>query len=304
MERATTVRGVPGRGIRPASRRSLGPGAWTTHRAGRCRRLQFPPEVPMPLMMKVQRQVRQSRVQVLHARRPGWHGEVSYAAGLLSSTDLLLGVEAVAAGRSMAVRPEAVEVVVTPGWLADLHDPTLVISHAYVGPDRRRVDQSTPPEPSWRSRLVRRIAQVVCMTAVAVPLTMTVNRSVPPATTGTPPAAIRESATVAGMPGHRSPHLSTVSRRKATWAGAAPRRALAHRHARQVVAGVGTLDAVGSNAEPALRSAARALAAQSRATGRAQTRAVAAQLRADQRAAKAAGGGHPFGRRHLTRDRS
>jgi len=258
------------------------------------------PEWPMASMMTTRGQSRQSGMQGLHARRPGWHGETSCATSLLSATDRLLGAEAVAAGRSLAVRPEDVEVFVAPEWLADLHDPTLVISRTYVGPDRRRVDRSAPLEPSWGLRSARRIVQVVCMTAlVVVPLIIIVNRSVPPAVTGTPPPAVREAVTVAGTPGHRGPDVFTVSRRKAARAEAAYRRALAHWQARSALAGDGASSAARSRSDPDLRSAARASAAQSGANERAQTRAVAAQLRADHRAAKAgaraakaAGGGH------------
>ena len=236
-------------------------------------------------MMTVQGRVRQSGRRGLHARRPGRHGEV-------------------ASGRSLVVRPEDVEVVVAPEWLADLHDPTLVISPAYVGPDRRRVARSATPESSWGLRSVGRIVQVVCMTAlVVVPLTMIVNRSVPPAATANPPPATREAATIMGMPGHRIPHVSTVSRRKAARSEVAYRRASARWQARQVAGGAGGRSAAGSGADPSARSAVRASAAQSRANERALTRAVAVQLRADQRAdqraaragaraVRTAGGGH------------
>ena len=260
-------------------------------------------DVPMASLMTVQGQVRRSGLQGLHAWRPGWHGERSSATGLSSATDLILGFDAVAAGRSPAVRPEYVEVVVAPEWLTDLHDPTLVISPAYVGPDRRRVDRSAPPNRSWGFRSARRIVRVVYMTAlVVVPLTMTVNRSVPPAAVGTPPPAAREATTVAGMPGHVGPHVSAVSRRKAVRAETGYRRALADWRARQAVGGVGAPSAASSRADLALRSAVRASAAQSGVNERAWTRAVAAQLRADHRAAKvgaraakAAGGGHHAG---------
>ena len=33
--------------------------------------------------------------------------------------------------------------VLDPSWLLDLHDPTLVISHGYVGPDRRRAQRTS-----------------------------------------------------------------------------------------------------------------------------------------------------------------
>ena len=56
----------------------------------------------------------------------------------------------------MVVPSADVEVVLDPSWLVDLHDPTLVISPGYVGPDRRRADRTwdgPPPTPGrWTSR--------------------------------------------------------------------------------------------------------------------------------------------------------
>ncbi len=93
-------------------------------------------------------------------------------------------------GRSVTVRPDEIEVVVPDEWLADLHDPSLVIAPSYIGPDRRRWVRTEPPPPAptglplW----LRRVFLVVFLTALCVvPLTMIAARSIPPATA--PPAA-------------------------------------------------------------------------------------------------------------------
>jgi len=210
------------------------------------------------------------------------------------------------AGRPDLISPQDLEVVIAPEWLADLHDPSLVISHGYVGPDRRRVDRTpTPPVrqlPSW----VRHVFVVVFLTAVVVtPLTMISARSIPPATVTQTPA-------IAGAPGSGSPapkgggsagrhvaHVITATPAEVARADAAYERALAREQAANSPAPTGpgaTGESVTGTASPGSpasaatgsAAAARAQAAQQRAQAQAQAaqqRAAAQAQAAQQRAA-------------------
>ena len=145
---------------------------------------------------------------------------------------------AAAPSREIAVRPRDVEVVAAPELVADLHDPSLVISPGYVGPDRRRTDrqrsdrrrsdQWVPPNngvPQW----LRRVMQVVLLTTlVVVPLTMIASRSVPPAASGSSSTQVQSPGKAgATTSATGAPHVITASGKQIARAEAAYRRALA-----------------------------------------------------------------------------
>ncbi|MGA2837921.1 MAG: hypothetical protein ABSF84_15110 [Acidimicrobiales bacterium] len=136
----------------------------------------------------------------------------------------------------MVVRPEDVDIVVTPESVADLYDPSLVISPGYIGPDRRRHDRSTavsPGSPLW----LRRVMLVVFLTAVVVaPLTIISSRSVPPAATA--PTTLQPAASSGAGSEGASPrsHVFTASRQEVARAEAAYQRALARAEASGAVA--------------------------------------------------------------------
>lgn len=127
-----------------------------------------------------------------------------------------------------------VDIVLDPQWLADLDDPTLVISAGYVGPDRRRASRDESEHPSGGhpgGRLVRRGVLVVLMTALAVvSLVLMASQSSPPA-----PHAPTRATAVTGAPGtggQRSGRPSRSATRRAARAGAVDRRSMArHRSA-------------------------------------------------------------------------
>jgi hypothetical protein len=250
-----------------------------------------------------------SGAQELLARGPEDHREVVHIVDPLTTADLLAGTSGDPAGRSIMVRAVDIEVVVAPEWLADLHDPTLVISHGYVGPDRRRSDRGAPrdAEPTDRTlldRLLRRIGQIVCMTlVVAVPLTLIASRSVPPATNGAPTPATAASPRSAGRVGHHATHVFTASAQQVAKADAAYQRALAREQDELVTgapdSGGGATVATGSAGVPAdvslqsaqasAAAAAATVAAQAQAAAaRAAAQAAAAQRRAQAQAARAA----------------
>ena len=100
--------------------------------------------------------------------------------------------------RAVIVAPEDVEIVFPSSLVADLHDPSLVISHGYVGPDRRRFDRASPPVPSGPPAWLRRIRSVALLTAMVVlPLTAISARSVPPASVGAAPSQSAQAAPTA-----------------------------------------------------------------------------------------------------------
>ena len=130
-----------------------------------------------------------------------------------------------------------VEVVLDPQWLVDLHDPTLVISPGYVGPDRRGVDRPDREQAhgtDWWTRLFRRAVQVVVTTvAVVVPLVLIATPAAPPTTRSTPPVAAKVVPAPTTVRGHRPPRAATRAARNA----AARQRALARATARAAGAG-------------------------------------------------------------------
>lgn len=144
------------------------------------------------------------------------------------------------ASSALALRPVRVDepagasdVVITPDLVADLHDPTLVITHGYVGPERRHADRRSgewPTTAGSRPSLARRALSVVLLTAaVVVPLTMIAARSVPPATAnGAPTPATAPSAPTspAGAP-HRATKVFGATAQQIARAESAYQRALA-----------------------------------------------------------------------------
>lgn len=135
------------------------------------------------------------------------HEELTVSTGSQPERALLTVGRQVPGGRQVTGAPGRIEVIVAPDLLADLDDPTLVISIGYVGPDRRGTDRRPTGYPDGRRRTdrvapgyvappvtrragwLRRIGQVVVMTmVVAVPLTLIADRSVPPTTSGAPSA--------------------------------------------------------------------------------------------------------------------
>jgi hypothetical protein len=218
---------------------------------------------------------------------------------------------AVRAGATVAVLPHEVvvllrdvEVVVAPELVADLYDPSLVISSGYVGPDRRRTDRSSPPKsgvPQW----LRRVLEVVLLTGmVVVPLTMIAARSVPPAATGPSPTQVKapgKTGTVSRAGSrHGARHVFTASSKQIARAESAYQRALARVGASATAAapmpsggGAGAGAALTSQrteAEQATASVAKgqqAAAAAAAVQQRAASQAQAAQARATDQAAAA-----------------
>ncbi len=180
--------------------------------------------VPMPETMRGQGYDRAPGVQELLATEGATDQRDDLWTTELSRTGLAV------LQRSAVLRPEDTEVVITPDLVADLHDPTLVITHDYVGPDRRRSDRSAPPRrdaPGW----LRRTRTVVLLTvAVVVPLTLVSVRSVPPAASEPSPTPAVAPATPKSAAGvrHHAPHVLTVANRETARAeSAAQRRAVA-----------------------------------------------------------------------------
>ena len=150
-------------------------------------------------------------------------------------------------GATLAMRPHEVvvrrrdvEVVVSPELVADLYDPSLVISPGYVGPDRRRTDRTESPKhgvPQW----LRRVFEVVLLTGmVVVPLTMIASRSVPPAATGSSPTQVqapgKAGAASSAATRRGATHVFTASSQQIARAEAAYQRALARVGASATVA--------------------------------------------------------------------
>jgi len=219
--------------------------------------------------------------------------------------------------RQIAVRPGDVEVIVPPDLLADLHDPTLIITSGYVGPERRRTDRgagghTAPPSVAPGAQWLRRILHIVMMTLiVVVPLTWIAARSTPAATTATPPPSASPTAAAAPRDhGRAARHGSHVF--GATPAQLAKAEAAYHRQlARVEGAGGGTPVVAAPSGAPAsptptqtagvavpaqARQAAQLLAAQTRAQARAaaaERRIEAAADRAAARSARTGGARHP-----------
>ena len=264
---------------------------------------------------------RASGVQALLTRGQGHLVEMPAGAEFPTAIDLLAGTAPERSPRLLTVRLEDVEIVLAPEWLADLHDPTLVISHGYVGPDRRRGDRSHPgyggaDVGTRRTGRFVRIARIVCITLVlAVPLTLMAARSVPSSSSRTP--------TPAASTGHHRSAGTTATTGQVVRVDAAHQRALARRQLAAGTQGGGgagsAVPAAGASAatrQPAQASAAgqaRVVAQQQTARARADAQAAAAQhraavqaaaaqrraqtqaARAQTQAANAGGGGHRSG---------
>jgi hypothetical protein len=259
--------------------------------------------MPMEPVMTGQGHDQLSGVQGLLTRGQEDHREVAPAVDLPTALDLLAGTPPVPAGRHVTVRPADVEIVIAPDWLADLHDPTLVITRGYVGPERRRTDRGAPgyapTTRTLRSSWFRRIAQIVCMTvAVAVPLTLIAARSVPPATDGASPSASAGVPKATGPSARRGAPTFTASPQQVARADAAYQRALVRQQATVGTAsggpGATAAQTVGATSVMGPKAAHVAAAAQARATAereatqaRAEAQAAAAVRRAEAQAARA-----------------
>ena len=239
---------------------------------------------------------RASGVQALLTRGQGHLVEAPVGAEFPTAIDLLAGAAPGRSRRHLTVHLEDVEIVFGPEWLADLHDPTLVISHGYVGPDRRRGDRSLPGYggAGVHTRRIGRfvsIARIVCITLVlAVPLTLMAARSVLSSSTGT--------LTPAASTGHHRSAGTTATPGQVARVDAAHQRALARR---QLAAGTRggngavSVDRTGVASTVTQQHQARASAAvqarvaaqQQAAQMRAATQAAAAQRRAAVKAAAA-----------------
>ena len=193
--------------------------------------------------------------------------------------------------------------MVTLELLADLYDPSLVISHGYVGPDRRRFDRSSPPAPAVPPWL-HRILVVVFLTALVVtPLTLISARSVPPSATapGAAPGSTAPRSARAREAGDPTPRVFTASSQEIARADAAYQRALARAGGPDAgAASVGpagssapaaTQTAVGPQAQqlsgPSAAAVQRAAAVGQASQAWAATRAAAAQRRAAAASARA-----------------
>ncbi len=277
--------------------------------------------MPKLQVMTGQDHDRASGVQALLTRGQGHLVEAPVGAEFPTAIDLLAGAAPGRSRRLVTVHLEDVEIVLAPEWLADLHDPTLVISQGYVGPDRRQGDRTPPGYGGADGRTRRagrfvRIARIVCITLVlAVPLTLMAAGSVPSSPTGTPsPAA---------STGHHRSAGSTATPGQVAQVGAARQRALARRQlAAGTPAGGGAVSAVQAASGPGVthqqlrasaadqaRVAAKRQAAQTRADAQAaaaqrraavqaaaaQRRALTQATRAQTQAADAGGGGHRSG---------
>ena len=251
---------------------------------------------------------RSSGVQGLLTRGQEGHRRTVSAGTVLTAVELLAGRDdtlALPDGEPdrlpVVVPPGHGEVVLDPGWLVDLHDPTLVISHGYVGPDRRRVDRTwdeLAPPGGRRGRFLRRVVQIAVMTVVFVAsLTVIASRSVPPAATGTPPA-VTKAAPATTDRGQRTQHTFGATPRQIARADAAYERTLARVQAAPSPAAVSgrAAAAAATHVTQAARQAsvaaaaaeARAQAKSQAAQARAAAQAAAAQRRAAQAAARAA----------------
>jgi hypothetical protein len=179
--------------------------------------------------------------------------------------------------------------VVAHHLVADLHDPSLVISPDYVGHDRRRTGRSVSPKagvPPW----LRRVMQVVVLTTlVVVPLTMMAAHSIPPAAAGPSSTQVQPSGKAGtasgGAPEHRAAHVFTATPQQIARAEAAYRRALARVDPSGAVAPTAAQGPAGRGAALTAERTEAAQAATSAAIGRQEVAATAA---AQQRAASQA----------------
>jgi hypothetical protein len=213
--------------------------------------------------MTMQAQERSSGVLGLLTRGRERHGEVPPAQAAPTVSDLLAAPVLRTRARPVVVPAEDVEVVLAPEWLADLNDPSLVISPNYVGPDRRRTDRrpTDPRSRPGRDRTHGSGLRLVLIVIVALALLLSL-------------AAVVAPSALAAVTGRLAP---------------------VHRVAAPTATGVHRVPRAGRSAAQAARIdaahlQARAAATQRRAdhqAARAQARAAATQRRADHQAARA-----------------
>jgi hypothetical protein len=236
----------------------------------------------MAPVMTMQAQERSSGVLGLLTRGRERHGEVLPAQAVPTVSDLLAAAPVLRTPAQPVVVPaEDVEVVLAPEWLADLHDPSLIISHNYVGPDRRRTDRH-PTGPRARPGYARTHGsglRLVGIAIVALALVLSLAAVVVPsalaAVTGRL-TLVRRLAPTTATRVHRVPRAGRSAAQTA-WIAAAHLQARAAAAQRR-------------GAHQAARAQARAAADQRRAdhqAARAQARAAADQRRADRQATRA-----------------
>ena len=216
----------------------------------------------------------------------------------------LLAVPVGTVPRRLVVRPPGVMPpsdveVLDPSWLLDLHDPTLVITHSYVGPDRRRTERTSGQgerTPGRWTLLLRRVIQVVVTTtAVVAPLVLIATPAVPPVARSVPPVATKVVTAPAAVRVHRATHDAAASRLRTARIEAARLRASARSSARAAAAATAaavpaaaTVATTFASTRSAGGAAAHARTVQARAAARAATLAEAARHRAHRAAARAA----------------
>jgi len=235
----------------------------------------------MAPVMTTPAQERSSGVLGLLTRGRERHREVPPTRSVPTVSDLLGGPVPRIRTEPIVVPPEDVEVVLDPEWLADLHDPSLVISPDYVGPDRRLTDRhpvDRPPGPGHARThgSGRRLAWIATLALLAV---LSIAVTVVPAAPATVPGRLTPAHRLAPTSATRVHRLPRAGRSAAQAAriDAARQRALVRRQAK---------DAATPGATP-MASAAVAARMSARAQAKAQAQAAAAQRRADRQTTKA-----------------
>jgi hypothetical protein len=183
-----------------------------------------------------------------------------------------------------------VDVYVSTELLADLHEPHLVITPDYVGPERRRRMRATVVDPpafcsppridrGWFVRLVEIVVVAAATVAVAVPLTLMATQGTTPTHPVPATTAVRSStggATVhaagaARSEAARQARVTRTGRHQAAVTAAAARHTASRTASHTVRAA--RVDAARS------ASAARQVQAEARRTARAGQRATRAAAR-------------------------
>jgi hypothetical protein len=209
-----------------------------------------------------------SGVQGLLTRGQDNYREVAPTGDVPTGTDLLARTPSALSGSNVVGGPEDVGFGIDAEWLDDVHSPTLVITRAYIGPDRWPSDRWVPgssgpparPATTFRINWVRRIAQIVCITmAVALPPTLIAARSLPPAPS--PPPKVPGSLARSGV------RPFAASARQVARADAAHQRFLARQEAASEAA-FRRPDAVASAATGARATRVRAVGDRRRPAGR------------------------------------
>jgi hypothetical protein len=178
----------------------------------------WPGELPKHWVMVRHVHDRSPRVQELLTHGGGTDHRALTPVGDLSRSGLAV------LDRQLTVRPE--DVAIGTDLVADLYDPSLVISRGYVGPDRRVSPRSSRPVPAL-GLLVRRTVLVAFLTAVVVaPLTLIVARSIPPAAAHPAMPQVQATPDSKAGPAKHSPHEAPTPGRQIARAEAAYRRAL------------------------------------------------------------------------------